>query len=401
MEIHSAKEQFPVFKHHPELVYLDSAATGLVPQTVIDAMNEYYEKYSANIHRGLYEISEQATRVYESARDSVAHFLNAERDEIIFTSGTTGGLNLLARSLEPFVQPGDNIVLTQYEHHANLVPWQQLAARTGAALRFITIDEAFCLRLDSARTLIDEKTKIVSFSAISNVLGTIAPVRELVARAKEVAAVSIIDAAQSVVHQRTDVIELDCDFLVFSGHKLYGPTGIGVLYGKKNILETLEPSIFGGDMVDTVTYDRATWADLPHRFEAGTPNIAGVIGLAAAVHFVEGVGWDKIGAHERELTDYLLSSLKQVDGLHIIGSLDLSIRVGVVSFVVDGIHPHDIAEVLSSVNVAVRAGHHCAMPLMKQLGIVGTARVSIGVYNTREDIDALVKGILKAKEIFA
>ncbi len=393
------KKQFPIFKTNPDLVYLDSAATALTPQTVLDKMNEYYTAYGANIHRGLYDMSDRATQEYEAVRGKVANFINANAEEIVFTSGTTQGLNMLARSIGKTLGPGDNIVLTELEHHANLIPWQEAAKTYGFELRFIALNQGNW-KLE-ARDEIDENTKVVSFAHVSNSLGIVTDATMLIAKAKAVGAITIVDAAQSIVHMPVDVKQLDCDFLVFSGHKLYGPTGTGVLYGKKNMLRKLEPSTFGGDMILDVEYDSATWNEVPHRFEPGTPNIAGVIGLGAAIDFVSNIGFEKITQHENKLTKQLLNELTKINSLNIIGPQTSEDRAPVVSFTLNGIHSHDIAEVLNRHNVAIRAGHHCTQPLMKKLGISGTARVSLGMYNTEDDIDVLVKALQDVVKIFA
>ncbi len=396
------KSQFSIFQKHPDLVYLDSAASTQTPQVVLDAMDEYYNEYRANIHRGLYDLSARATEKYEEAREKVAAFIGAERNEIIFTSGTTHGLNFLARSLCKDLKTGDNIVLTSYEHHANLVPWQEYAREKGIELRFIELNENYELDINSAKQLIDKNTKVVSFSLISNVLGTItiASIPEIFEYAQSVGAITVLDAAQAVGHMGVDVKVIACDFFVFSGHKMYGPTGIGVLYGKKERLETLEPFFYGGDMIREVTYEKSSWADIPERFEGGTPNIAGAIGLAAAVNFIESIGILNIIDHEVHLQEKLFEELKKIDGLKIIGPGFGEPRIGVVSFTLDGIHPHDIAEILNRDKVCIRAGHHCAMPLMKHMGLPGTARVSLGIYNTIEDIEKCVAAIQKVKIIF-
>lgn len=393
------KSQFSIFQNHPNLVYLDSAASTQTPQIVLDAINEYYTNYRSNIHRGLYDLSATATKKYEEARAKVAQFIGANEKEIIFTSGTTHGLNFLASSLGKNLKKGDNIVLTQLEHHANLVPWQMVAKERGVELRFTELQN-FEVNMESAKKLIDENTKIVSFSLVSNALGTIAPVQEIVALAKSVGAVTIIDAAQAVAHMSINVKQLDCDFLVFSGHKMYGPTGIGVVYGKKETLETLEPYFYGGDMIREVTFENSTWADIPERFEGGTPNIAGAIGLGVAVDFIDSISFEKIQQHEKELTEKFLFELEKIEGIKIIGSKNVKKRTGVISFTLEGVHPHDVAEILNRDNIAVRVGHHCCMPLMKLLGLPGTARVSIGVYTTESDIEKFIQGIKKVKSIF-
>ncbi|MBI2443785.1 MAG: SufS family cysteine desulfurase [Candidatus Magasanikbacteria bacterium] len=401
MLITKIKQRFPTLKNNPALVYLDSAASSLTPQIVIDAMNEYYQKYRSNVHRGLYDISLKATEAYEGARVEIAKFINAEPNEIIFTAGTTHGLNLLAYTLAPRLTHRDNIVLTRMEHHANLVPWQQMAKHYGFEIRFIELDTTSYSLLPTSFNVIDANTKIVSFAHVSNVLGTIAPAKEIIkiARAQS-RALTIIDAAQSIAHIPTDVKDLDCDFLVFSGHKMYGPTGIGVLYGKKVMLEEhLEPFFFGGDMVADVTYADAVWNDIPYKFEAGTPPIAGAIGLGAAVKFIQGIGWEGIIQHEQSLTNKLINQLTN-NGVQIIGPKTSNDRTGVVSFVIPTVHPHDIGEIVNRAGVAIRVGHHCAIPLHKMLRLTGTARASLGVYNTEEDIDKLMEGIKNVIKIF-
>jgi len=420
------KSQFPIFQSHPELVYFDNAASTQTPESVIQAMDNYYKNYRANIHRGLYDLSQKATEEYENGRAKIAQFINAKKEEVIFTSGTTHGLNLLARSLGKNLQPGDNIVLTRLEHHANLVPWQQIAKEKGVEIRFIDLNiemneidgddlvfanmqnkfpiakfsGPFNLDTSSAQKLIDKNTKIVSFSLVSNVLGNITHANEIIDVAKQYGAITIVDAAQAIAHIPLDIKNLDCDFLVFSGHKMYGPTGIGVLYGKKDRLETLEPYFYGGDMVSTVTYQDAEWADTPARFEGGTPNIAGAIGLGVAVDFITSIGWNNLIEHEVRLTEKLFSELQKIEGVKIIGPEFGESRIGVVSFVLEGIHTHDVAEILNRDQVCIRGGHHCAMPLMQYLGLPGTNRVSVGIYNSLEDIDILVSALQKVKKIF-
>jgi len=379
-------------------VYLDSAATALTPQPVIDKMNEYYIEYGASINRGLYDISDRATQEYEAVREKVANFVNANADEIVFTSGTTHGLNMLASSIGKTLKAGDNVVLTEYEHHGNLIPWQEASKRYRFELRFILLDKG-SWKLETG-SQIDENTKVVTFPHVSNSLGSVSSAEELIVKAKKVGAITIVDAAQSVVHMQTDVKRLDCDFLVFSGHKVYGPTGVGVLYGKKERLETLDPFIFGGDMVDDVSYSSASWNGVPHRFESGTPNIAGVIGLGSAIDFVEDIGFEQISKYENELTNQLINQLTQRNDVSIVGPQTSTDRAPVVSFTIDGIHPHDIAEILNRHNVAIRAGHHCTMPLMKKLGISGTARISFGLYNTEDDVDNAVEAIHDVISIF-
>ncbi len=391
------KTQFPIFATHPDLVYLDSGASGLKCAPAVEAMKKYYTENGTNIHRGLYDLSEAATEQYEAARRAVANFIKAKPSEIIFTSGTTGSLNLAARLLEQKITAGDEIVLTRFEHHANLIPWQQMAARTGAVLKFIEIDKDFHLDWNSAAQVITSKTKIVAFTAASNVTGTIIPIAEVVRLAKKVGAYTVVDAAQYAAHREINVKEWDVDMLAFSSHKVYGPTGIGVLFGKAELLAQLEPVNFGGDMIREVTYDRATWADVPAKFEPGTPPIAEVIGLAAALNLITTIGWDEIFNHERELIEYTLVKLNPL--VKIIGPIGNK-RLPVFSFIMDNTHPHDVAEILNRTQVAVRAGHHCAQPLMGYLGIQGTTRASYGVYTTTADIDKFITALTDVKKIF-
>lgn len=399
MTMTNFKKDFPIFTTHPDLVYLDSASSSQTPQVVLDAMEEYYTAYRANIHRGVYDLSAKATDGYESARSTVANFIGALPEEIVFTSGTTHGLNVLASSIGSELGPADNVVLTRMEHHANLIPWQQMSKKYGFELRFIEI-ENYELRMknDELTRVIDEHTRVVSVTHVSNSLGTVNPVEEIIAAAKKVGALTIVDAAQSVAHMPIDVKKMDCDALVFSGHKMYGPTGVGVLYAKKSLLERMQPFFYGGDMIKEVSYTNATWHDIPWKFEAGTPNIAGVIGLAAAVQYIERIGFEAILKHEKELTDYALRELQKIDELSIIGPEKS--RAGVISFTLKNIHTHDVASILNEFHVAVRAGHHCTMPLMKLLGIPGTTRASFGLCNSKEDVDQLIKGLLKVKKIF-
>mgnify|MGYP002622015674 CR=1 FL=1 len=390
------RDHFPMYTRHKDMVYLDNASSTLTPNVVVDAMNGYYEQYRANVHRGLYESSTKATKQYENARKTIADYLNASPEEIIFTSGATQGLNMLAQSLGKTILKTQNVVLTRLEHHANLVPWQQAAKQYGFELRFIELTNDGYIDVESAKKVIDSETAVVSFCATSNAIGTEAPIKELVELAKANNALTIIDAAQRMSHGPVDVGAMDCDFLVLSGHKMYGPTGIGILFGKKVHLESLEPSIVGGDMVDTVTYTDATWAASPHKFEAGTPNIAGAIGLATAFVYLAHLRWAELEAHEDDLKKYAMQKLQKE--VTIVGPQLSQHRSGVISFTIAGAHPHDIADILGAHGVCVRAGHHCAMPLMNHLNISGTTRMSLGIYNTRADIDKLVAGIRLVKE---
>ncbi len=405
--IDKIKSQFKIFnKENPNtnsspITFLDSGASSLTPDTVIDAITKYYKDYSVNIHRGLYKLSETATNLCEHSRDKVAEFINANSQEIIFTSGTTLGLNMLSQMLLPEVKPGDNIVISIAEHHANILPWQKIAKQIGnVEIRYIKLDNNYELDLDHAKTLIDSNTKIVSVTGMSNVMGTIPDCKKLGQLAHAVNAYMIIDAAQSISHLKTDVKDLDCDFLAFGGHKMYGPTGVGVLYGKKELLKNIDPVFVGGDIVSMVTEQGATWVDAPHKFETGTPHIAGIIAMANAVDFIQSIGWEYIKKHEEELNEYALTKLKNISGLKIIGPSDFVNRGANYAFTIDGLHTHDIADILAKQNIAVRAGSHCAMPLSLALNINGTTRASCGIYTTKQDIDKLVIGLEKAINIF-
>ncbi len=384
------QSDFPILSN---LIYLDSSSTTQKPKAVIDAIKKFYEEDNANVHRGVYKLSLKATLAYEKAHEIVAKFIGARFEEVIFTKGTTESLNLLAYSLGKNLQAGDEIVLTEMEHHSNLVPWQQLAKEKSLKLKFIPLTSDFQLDLRKAQELITSKTKIVSVTHVSNVLGTINPVKEIAALAHEAGAVMIVDAAQSVPHLPLKVKELDCDFLAFSGHKMCGPTGIGVLYGKNELLEKMDPFLYGGDMIKEVTFERSTWNDLPWKFEAGTPNIAGAVGLAAAVEYLQSIGMENIQQQEQELTMYALQQLSTIPSLKLLGPSSAKERGAVFSFTVDGIHPHDASELLDKVNICVRGGHHCAMPLHEKLGLGGSVRASLYFYNTREDIDLLVEAL--------
>ncbi|MEK7546521.1 MAG: cysteine desulfurase [Patescibacteria group bacterium] len=401
-------KDFPSLHAMDMRAYLDSAASSLTPKPALEAMDDYYSNFRANVHRGMYATSAKATERYEAVREVAAKFLNASADEIVFTSGTTDALNLLASSLGRMFGPGDEVVLTEMEHHADLVPWQEAAKRHGFALKFIPMRPDFTLDMDAARALITPKTKAVSVVHASNALGTVNPVKGLAVLAHAVGAVIILDAAQSAAHMKLDVRELDCDFLAFSAHKTYGPTGVGALYGKKALLEKLEPSRYGGDMIREVKLGSSTWNEPPWKFEAGTPNIAGVIGFGAALGYLMDIGMENVEAHDRELTAYALKKLSAVPGVRLIGPIAANFhdrensrakRIGVISFVVEGAHPHDLATLLDREGVAVRGGHHCAMPLMSKLGIAGTTRASFGIYNEEKDVDALVDALLKAKAV--
>ncbi|EOB2764446.1 cysteine desulfurase [Enterococcus hirae] len=399
------REDFPILfqeVNDEPLVYLDNAATTQKPTAVIEAIKKYYEQDNANVHRGVHTLAERATFAYEGAREKVRKFIHAaETAEILFTRGTTTSLNWVARSFgEQFLQAGDEILISYMEHHSNVIPWQQLAKKTGATLKYIDLTTDGFLDMAQAKQLITNKTKIVSIAHVSNVLGVINPVKELGKLVHEQGGVLVVDGAQSAPHMPINVQELDCDFFAFSGHKMCGPTGIGVLYGKRKWLEQMEPVEFGGEMIDFVDLYDSTWKELPWKFEAGTPNIAGAIALGQAIDYLENVGLDNIHDHEKELIAYVLPKLQQIDGLTIYGPQDPAIRTGVIAFNLDGLHPHDVATALDMEGVAVRAGHHCAQPLLNYLEVSATARASFYFYNTKQDADRLVEAILATKEFF-
>ena len=399
------RNDFPILSrsvHGKPLVYLDSTASSQKPRAVIDTMNVYYETYNANVHRGVYEISEEATAAMEKARVKVARFVNARQGkQIIFTRNTSEGINLVAYSWgNANIKAGDLIILTEMEHHSNLVPWQLLAQRTGARLEFVPVTDDGLLRLDIYEQLLQQQPKLVAFTHMSNVLGTINPAQAMIAQAHAVGATVLLDAAQSVPHLQVDVQALDVDFLCFSGHKMLGPTGIGVLYGKRDLLEAMPPFMGGGDMIRTVSLRESTWNDLPWKFEAGTPAIAEAIGLGAAVDYLNSLGMQNVVRHEQEITSYAMQQLQEIPGLTIYGP-PAALRGGVLSFTLGDIHPHDLASILDQeAGVAVRAGHHCAQPLMERFGLAATARASFYVYTIKEDIDILVQGLRKAMHIF-
>lgn len=402
MNIHDIREQFPILHQEVNgnpLVYLDSAATSQKPLKVIEAVDKYYREYNSNVHRGVHTLGTRATDGYEGAREKVRKFINASStEEVIFTRGTTTALNTIAASYgRENVGEGDEIVITYMEHHSNIIPWQQVAKATGATLKYIPLTDEGSLDLEEVRNTVTSNTKIVAVMHVSNVLGTINPVKEIARIAHENEAVMVVDGAQSAPHMKVDVQDLDCDFYAFSGHKMGGPTGIGVLYGKKALLEKMEPVEFGGEMIDFVNLYDSTWKELPWKFEGGTPIIAGAIGLGAAIDFLEDVGLDNIAAHEHKLAQYALEKLSTVEGITIYGPKE---RAGVVTFNLDEVHPHDVATVLDADGIAVRAGHHCAQPLMKYLNVSATARASFYLYNTEEEIDRFVSSLIKTKEYF-
>lgn len=404
LDVHSIRRDFPILEvrvhQNLRLVYLDNAATTQKPRAVIERIARYYEQYNANVHRAIHELGEKATRAYEEARDKTAEFINApSARQIVFLKNATEAINLVAYSLGRTLGPDDEVLVTQMEHHSNLVPWQIACRRTGARLRYIPLNPDGTLNLDSLDELLNERTKLVAFVHVSNVLGTINPVDKIVQRARQVGARVLIDGAQSVPHMPVDVQQLDCDFLVFSGHKMLGPTGIGVLYGKENILEEMEPFLGGGEMISRVSMEESDWNDIPYKFEAGTPNIAGAIGLGAAIDYLQGLGMENVHAYEQQLTRYALERLEALgDDVHIYGPKDE--RGGLIAFNYGNIHPHDLSTVLDQEGVAIRAGHHCAQPIMTWLDVPATARASFYIYNDENDVDALVRALQKAKEFF-
>jgi cysteine desulfurase / selenocysteine lyase len=394
---------FPVLQqqsHGKPLTYLDTAASSQKPQAVIDAISHYYSCDNANVHRGVYELSQRATDAYDASRTTVRHFIHAQHDhEIIFTKGTTEAINLVAHSYgQAFVEAGDEIIVSTMEHHSNIVPWQLLCQRTGAILKVIRLHSDGSLDLDHFRELLSPKTKMLAVIHVSNVLGTVNPVKTMIAEAHQLNVPVLLDAAQSVPHSVVDVQELDCDFLVFSAQKLYGPSGVGVLYAKERWLNAMPPYQSGGDMIRTVSFEKTDFNELPYKFEAGTPNMAGVIGMAAAMDYINQIGLDKIADHESQLMSYGTQQLNMISGLTIIGNA--AEKAGVISFVMRDIHPHDIGTILDSEGIAIRVGHHCAMPLMNYLGVPATARASFGAYSQQVDIDRLCAGLLKVKDIF-
>jgi len=397
------RSDFPILKtkvHGKQLVYLDNAATTQKPLTVIETEQEYYRNYNANVHRGIHTLSQTATEAFEAARTKVQHLINAASpNEIIFVRGTTEGVNLVAQSYgRSRFQANDEIILSQMEHHSNIVPWQILCQQTGARLRIIPVNTIGELQMEVFESLLNEHTRLVAVTHVSNALGTINPVNEIIDQAHQRNIPVLLDGAQAIAHLPVDVQELDCDFYVFSGHKLYGPTGVGVLFGKAALLDAMPPYQGGGDMIRSVSFENTSYNTLPYKFEAGTPNIAGVIALGDAVDYVTSIGFEAIGEHEQALLSYATQRMGRIPGLRIIGTAVK--KIGILSFVLEGIHPHDIGTILNNQGVAIRTGHHCTMPLMERLGLPGTARASFALYNTRKEVDALVEAIYKAKEVF-
>ncbi|MDT0017991.1 cysteine desulfurase [Listeria swaminathanii] len=405
IDIQKIRADFPILDqeiNEKPLAYLDNAATSQKPKQVIEALTHYYEFDNANVHRGVHTLAARATDAYESARSKVAKFIHArEVAEIIFTRGTTSAINLVADSYgEANIEAGDEIVISYLEHHSNLIPWQQLAKLKGAVLKYIELEEDGTISVEQAKKKIGEKTKIVALAHVSNVLGTITPIKEIAAIAHQFGAVILVDGAQAVPHMEVDVVDLDADFYAFSGHKMMAPTGIGALYGKRELLDAMEPTEFGGEMIDFVELYDSTWKELPWKFEAGTPIIGGAIALGAAIDYLAEVGLENIHAHEQALASYAIEEMSKIEGITIYGPKDASKRCGLVTFNLEGAHPHDIATILDEDGVAIRAGHHCAQPLMKWLDVSSTARASFYIYNTKEEIDALIDGLKLTKEYF-
>ena len=397
------RDDFPALRekvHGQRLVYLDNGATTQRPQAVIDAEAEYYSHYNANVHRAVHALSERATEAYEAARSKVQRFLNAAApEEIVFVRGTTEAINLVAQSYaRPRLVPGDEIVISAMEHHSNIVPWQMVCAQTAAVLKVVPINDAGELELEAYERLVGPRTRLVAITHVSNALGSIVPVKHIIKVAHERKVPVLLDGAQAVSHLPVDVRALDCDFYAFSGHKIFGPTGIGVLYGKRSLLDAMPPYQGGGDMICSVTFEETQYNEIPYKFEAGTPNIAGVVGLGAALDYVQGIGLDAIAAHEGDLLNHATQEVSAVPGLRIIGTAKE--KASILSFTLEGVHPHDIGTILDHQGVAIRAGHHCAMPLMQRYGISGTARASFALYNTRGNVDALVAGLHKVRELF-
>ena len=397
------REDFPILKqtvHGKPLIYLDNAATSQKPASVIDCENRYYATLNANVHRGIHDLSQRATDAFEAAREKVRAFINAaDTKEIVFTRGTTEAINLVAQSYgRSRFKAGDEILVTEMEHHSNIVPWQLLCEQTGARLRVAPIDDAGVLRMDKLEALVNPRTRLVAIAHVSNALGTVNPVRGIIELAHAVGAPVLVDGAQAAPHLKVDVSALDCDFYTFSGHKLYGPTGTGVLYGKFALLDAMPPYQGGGDMISRVTWEKTSYNALPFKFEAGTPNIAGTIGLAAAIDYVEAIGLDAIAAHENDLLDYATRRADEMSGLTLIGTA--RDRASILSFTLEGIHPHEIGTILDHRGIAIRTGHHCAMPVMDHFGVPATARASFALYNTRSEVDALIEGVREVQALF-
>ena len=402
-DVYKVREDFPVLKrtvHGKPLIYFDTAASAQRPLAVIEATTSFYSHYNANVHRGVHTLSQEATDQYEYSRRRLAEFINASSDrEVVFTRGTTESINLVAQSyLRPKLGPGDEILITHMEHHSNIVPWQLLCEQTGASLKVVPVNERGELRMDALESMLSERVKLLGIVNVSNALGTINPVAEVCRKAKAHGIPVLVDGAQATPHTRVDVQAMGCDFFCMSAHKMYGPTGIGALWAPQAVLDAMPPWQGGGEMISHVSFEKSTWNEVPSKFEAGTPNIAGAIGLGAAVDYLESLGMDAIAAHEQALLEYATQRMSEVDGLRIIGTAER--KTGVISFTLEGVHPHDLGTVIDHYGVAIRTGHHCTMPLMKFFGVPATARLSFGLYNTREEIDAWMDALQSARDMF-
>ncbi len=397
MDFKKYKNDFPLLRENPNLSYLDSAAMALKPDCVINSVDNYYRKYGCNVHRGVYELSYEATELYENARKTIAEFLNADIEEIIFTRGTTSSLNLVASSYSSFINEGDEIITTELEHHSSHMPWFNVAKKKKAIIKYVSLNNDNRITLEEFKKVLTKNTKVVAITYVSNVMGFITPLKEIIKLAHEYNAKVIVDAAQAVPHMNVDVKDLDCDFLAFSGHKICGPTGIGVLYGKKELLNMMDPIEFGGDMADEVDMDNQTYKTIPYKFEAGTPIIAGAIGMAEAIKYVSNIGLSNINIYEYELKQKATNELSKIDGITIYNK---TAETGIIAFNIDGVHPHDAASVFDNNNVCIRAGHHCAQLITKHLGVLGTIRASFYFYNDMNDVNNFIKAVKEAKDFF-
>lgn len=397
LNVDKIRGDFPVLRNNPKLAYLDNAASTLKPDMVIDAVNDYYSRLGVNVHRGVYKLSYEATELYEDARATIADFINASFEEIVFTRGASSSLNLVAKSYSDFLQSGDEIITSELEHHSSHMPWFDVAKRKGCIIKYIPLDENNRITVEAFKGVLTSKTKVVAINYVSNVMGYISPVKEIIKLAHQNGAVVSLDGAQAVPHMKVDVKDIDCDFLSFSGHKMCGPTGIGILYGKKELLAKMEPIEFGGDMADDVNLDNQTYKDAPYKFETGTPIIAGAIGLASAVKYLTNIGMENIFKYEKELYEYASKKLEAIEGITVYNK---NSDTGIISFNVDGVHPHDAASVYDKDDICIRAGHHCAQLIIKHLKVVGTVRMSVYFYNTKEDIDKFVKATIEARDFF-
>jgi len=399
LNVEKIRVDFPIFKNNPELIFLDNASTTQKPQSVIDTLSHYYENYNSNIHRGIYTIAEKATAAYEETRDKIAAFISADdRRSIVFTRGTTESINLVANSWGQSLKPNDEVLITEMEHHSNIIPWQLISEKTGASLKYIPICEDGSLDLSNPDQYFTNKTKIVCVIHQSNVFGTINPIADIVTLAHDVGALVLVDGAQSIPHHSVNISQLDCDFFAFSGHKMMGPTGVGVLYARTELLEEMNPFLGGGEMIREVSMEKSTWNDIPWKFEAGTPNIAQVIGLGSAIDYLNGIGMKSIVEYEKELLSYGQKKLQNIPGITIYGTTKE--KGAVISFNMDNIHPHDVAHILDTSGIAIRAGHHCAQPIMKHLNVSATNRASFYIYNTYAEIDSLIDGLTKTVDLF-